>query len=42
VQDTSCWGFWGVPQLKKLTKIGGYRGLIENISAVSEILFGDD
>jgi len=35
VQDTSCRGLGGVPQLKKSPKIGGYRGLIESISAVS-------
>jgi hypothetical protein len=35
VQDTSCRGLGGVPQLKKFPKIGGYRGLIESISAVS-------
>jgi hypothetical protein len=33
VQDTSCWGSGGVPQLKKSPKIGGYRGLIKTISA---------
>ncbi len=35
VQDTSCRGSGGVPQLKKSPKIGGYRGLIESISAFS-------
>jgi hypothetical protein len=35
VQDTSCWGTGGVPQLLKSPKIGGYRGLIETISADS-------
>jgi len=35
VQDISCWGSGGVPQLKKSPKIGGYRGLIEGISIVS-------
>jgi hypothetical protein len=35
VQDTSCRGSGGVPQLKKSPKIGGYRGLIESISAIS-------
>jgi hypothetical protein len=36
VQDTSCRGSGGVPQLKKPPKIGGYRGLIEGISIVSD------
>ena len=36
VQDTSCRGSGGIPQLWKSPKIGGYRGLIETISAVSE------
>ena len=35
VQDTSCRGSGGVPQIYKSPKIGGYRGLIESISAVS-------
>ena len=35
VQDTSCRGSGGVPQLQKSPKIGGYLGLIETISAVS-------
>ena len=35
VQDTSCRGSGGVPQLKISPKHGGYRGLIESISAVS-------
>ncbi len=35
VQDTSCRGSGGVPQLYKSPKIGGYRGLIESISAIS-------
>jgi hypothetical protein len=35
VQDTSCRGSGGVPQLEISPKIGGYRGLIESISAVS-------
>jgi len=35
VQDTSCWESGGIPQLKKSPKIGGFRGLIETISAVS-------
>jgi len=35
VQGTSCRGSGGVPQLLKSPKLGGYRGLIENISAVS-------
>jgi hypothetical protein len=36
VQDTSCRGSGGVPQLIISPKIGGYRGLIESISAVSK------
>ena len=35
VQDTSCRGSGGVPQLQKPPKIGGYMELIETISAVS-------
>ena len=35
VQDTSCRGSGGVPQLQKPPEIGGYRGLIERISALS-------
>jgi hypothetical protein len=35
VQDTSCRGSGGTPQLKKSPKIGGLRGLIETISAIS-------
>jgi hypothetical protein len=35
VQDTSCRGSGGVPQLQKSPKIGGYRGLIKAISAFS-------
>jgi hypothetical protein len=35
VQDTSCWGSGGVPQLQKSPKTGGYRGLIKTISAFS-------
>ena len=35
VQDTSCRESGGVPQFKISPKIGGYRGLIESISAVS-------
>ena len=35
VQDTSCRGSGGVPQLQKSPKIGGCRGLIETIFAVS-------
>ena len=35
VQDTSCRGSGGVPQLQISPKIGRYRGLIETISAVS-------
>jgi hypothetical protein len=35
VQDTSCRVSGGVPQLYKSPKTGGYRGLIEGISAVS-------
>jgi len=38
LQDTSCRGSGGVPQLLKSPKIGGYRGLIESISAVSSRL----
>jgi hypothetical protein len=34
-QDTSCWGSGGVPQLQESPKTGGYRGLIETISAFS-------
>ena len=34
VQDTSCRGSGGVPQLLKSPKIGGYRGLIVIISVV--------
>ena len=35
VQDTSCRGSGGFPHLQKSPKIGGYRGFIETISAVS-------
>jgi len=35
VQDTSCRGSRGVPQIYKSPTIGGYRGLIKTISAVS-------
>jgi len=35
VQDTFCRGSGGVPQLQKSPKTGGYRGLIESISAIS-------
>jgi len=35
MQDTSCRRCGGVPQLLKSPKIGGYRGLIEGISAAS-------
>jgi len=35
VQDTSCRDSGGGPHLKKSPKIGGYRGLIETISASS-------
>ena len=35
VQDTSCRGSGGVPQLQKSPEVGGYGGLIETISAVS-------
>jgi hypothetical protein len=35
VQDTSCRWSGGAPQLYKSPKIGGYRGLIETMSAVS-------
>jgi len=31
VQDTSCRGSGGAPQLKKSPKFGGYRELIEAI-----------
>ena len=34
VQDISCLGSGGSPQLQKSSKIGGQRGLIETISAV--------
>jgi hypothetical protein len=35
-RDFSLAGVWGCPPaFKKSPKIGGYRGLIENISAVS-------
>jgi len=34
-QETSWRGSGGVPQLQKSPKIGGFRGLIETISAVS-------
>ena len=37
VQDTSCRGSGGVPQIIKSPKIGGYRGLIGTISAVSYV-----
>jgi hypothetical protein len=40
VQDTSCRGSGGVPQFKKSPKIGGYRGLIKVISAVSIMKIG--
>ena len=36
VQDTSWWGYGGVPQLYKFPKIGGFRGLIKAISAFSK------
>jgi len=35
VQDTSCRGSGGAPQLKNSPKAGGYRGLIKTISAFS-------
>ena len=35
VQDISYRGCGGVPQVYKSPKIGGYRGLIKNISSVS-------
>jgi len=35
VQDISCRGSGGVPQLYKSPKIGGFRGLIETIAASS-------
>jgi hypothetical protein len=42
VQDTSCRGFGGVPPaLKKSPEIGGYRGLIESVSAVSYKWYND-
>jgi len=37
VQDISCRGSGGVPQLQESPKIGGFRGLIETISAISFI-----
>jgi hypothetical protein len=36
VQDTSCRGSGGVPQLYKVPQDWGIRGLIKTISAVSE------
>jgi len=37
VQDTSCRGAWGCPpSFKTSPKIGGYRGLIQSISAVPD------
>jgi len=36
VQDTSCRGIGGAPQIQKSPKIGGYRGLNTTISALSE------
>jgi hypothetical protein len=38
VQDTYCQGSGGVPQRVMSSKIGGYRGFIESISAVSVII----
>jgi len=35
VQDISCRGSGGVPQLQKSPKIGGFRGLIKTIAAFS-------
>jgi hypothetical protein len=35
VQDTSCRGSGGVPQIKKIPQDWGIRGLIETITAVS-------
>jgi len=34
VQETSCRGSGGIPQIKKVPQDWGIRGLIENISAV--------
>ena len=42
VQDTSCRGSGGVPQLQKSPKIGGYRGLIDTISAVPKNICIDE
>jgi hypothetical protein len=38
VQDTSCRGSVGVPQIKNSPKTGGYRGLIKAISTFSYII----
>ena len=35
LQDSTCRGSGGVPQLKKSPKTGGFRGLMETITAVS-------
>ena len=35
VQDTSCRGSGGVPQLQKIPQDWGIRGLIKTMSAVS-------
>ena len=37
MQDTFCWGSGVFPCFEKSPKIGGHRGLMESISAVSEI-----
>ena len=37
VQDTSCRGSGGVPQINNFPKTGGYRGLIKTISTLSYI-----
>ena len=41
VQDTSCWGSGGVPQIIKIPQDWGIRGLIVAISEVS-IMFSKD
>ena len=35
VQDTSCWGAGGIPQLIKSPKIEGFGELMETISTIS-------
>jgi hypothetical protein len=35
VQDMSCWGSGGVPQLQKSPKSGGHRGLNKTFSELS-------